>query len=190
MDEIRTFVSLPLAAQLRASMADLGKQLSENIEPAKVRWTAADQIHLTLRFLGATDPGRVDEISSSLDAVASGFRSFELNLGELGCFPNFRRPDVIWLGLEDPDGDLGNLKKHLDASLRELGWPREARVFVPHLTLGRVREKRLLRGNVIKKITNRIVATVPVESLDLMQSILKRGVAEYHLLHRANLTSD
>jgi 2'-5' RNA ligase len=186
MAALRTFVAVLLAPEARLALVDLIPTLARSLPAEAVRWSGGDRIHLTLRFLGDTDPGAVGAIGAALDAVASRFSRFDTAMGELGCFPNRRRPKVIWLGLADPTGVLAELKAILDEALLELGWQAEERPFVPHLTLGRVRGEARIPDEAVWT-TRPLEISVPVESLHLMQSHLKPGGAEYTALHRADL---
>jgi 2'-5' RNA ligase len=99
-------------------------------------------IHLTLRFLGDTDPAALPKIGESLDRIAPQFGQFELQLGKLGCFPNDRKPRVIWIGVDGDVCRLEKLQRAVEEGLEPLGWLPEGRRFHPHLTIGRVNNSR------------------------------------------------
>lgn len=95
--------------------------------------------HLTLKFLGATDPGRVALLGVALRAAAARQRPFMLQTADSGAFPTVARARVLWLGLAGELDALGALQQAVDAALADCGVPRETRPFRPHFTLGRVR---------------------------------------------------
>jgi 2'-5' RNA ligase len=98
-------------------------------------------MHLTLRFLGNTPASKLDDLGSALDRLAAQHAPFNLLLGALGCFPNERRPRVIWVGLQGQLQPLQTLRSALEDILQPLGWDPEDKPFHPHLTLGRVKDK-------------------------------------------------
>lgn len=104
------------------------------------RWTPVDNQHVTLKFLGATAPGSVDDVATVCGGVAEGVAPAPIGLGGLGAFPSPRRARVVWLGLSDPAGVLTTLASRLESVLETLGFPSEKRRFSPHLTLARLRD--------------------------------------------------
>ena len=186
MTDIRTFVAVLVNPNVRSSLIELSAQLAETLPPALVRWSTERQLHLTLRFLGKTSPAVVPEIGAAMAQAAAGTGRFEVVLGDLGFFPNRRRPKVVWVGMLDPDGGLKALSKRLDFALLPFGWPAENRPFLAHLTLGRARGELRVPDEAIWKEPPP-PATIPVESIHLMRSSLKPGGAEYAELHRVDL---
>ena len=63
---------------------------------------------------------------------------YELTFAQLGCFPNDRKPNVLWLGVSEPSRTLARLQSALSATLACLGFAPDVRPFQPHLTLARV----------------------------------------------------
>ncbi len=57
----------------------------------------------------------------------------------LGCYPNVRRPRVLWVGLSAP-AELSSLQRAVDLAAARLGYKSEERDFSPHLTIGHVRQ--------------------------------------------------
>jgi RNA 2',3'-cyclic 3'-phosphodiesterase len=108
-----------------------------------VRWARPEQLHLTLVFLGEVELARIPELGLALREVAARQRPFCLELNGAGVFPDERRPRVIWVGLGGDLDALGRLRETTSTAALGLGREREGRAFVPHLTLGRVREPGL-----------------------------------------------
>lgn len=135
---IRTFV----AVEIPADFKDAAMNIQDDLQRFKCRvaWTKAAGMHLTLKFLGDTEPGLVDELGDAFADVASNCKPFVLSLNEPGVFGG-GIPRVLWLGLDAPD-ELFSLQKELDREASKFGFPRENRKFHPHLTLGRVKDHR------------------------------------------------
>lgn len=141
----RLFIALPLPLEARSAIEALvaGVRVAPEPEPGErrdphdVRWVRMDGLHVTLRFLGPTDPDRIGDLRTAVDAAATGVQPFELGLGGAGAFPNPVRPRVLWLGLEHGLAPLNELTARLAGSLAAHGWPHDDRPVRPHLTLAR-----------------------------------------------------
>ncbi len=186
--KIRTFIAIRLPHSVLKALGTLSVEVARPWPDRSVRWVRPEEVHLTLRFLGDTGQEQVAAVRAALDQVAARTAPFELRLEGMGCFPNPRRPQVIWVGVEDPGKQLAKLQKAVEHSLRPLGWEREARRFVPHLTLGRVRERQ--RPPHGEWMQNPPLLAFQVEAVELIESRLKPTGAEYSTLHRATLVVD
>lgn len=138
---LRLFVALDLPAGAKAALAASCKEL-QGLLPAGMRWVNPAGIHLTLKFLGAVEAGRVDALLAALrSAAAAGDQPpFPLHLDGLGVFPNRREPRVIWAGVGGDLDRLAKMQRRVEQAMARLGFPEESRAFRPHLTLGRVRD--------------------------------------------------
>ena len=182
--EIRSFIAIELPPQFRLGLRELQAKLKpENRGPAK--WVDPDSIHLTLRFLGNIGEDRLSAITRAIATATAGIPPFCLKTGRIGAFPNLKRVQVVWVGL---DGDLERLlelKQRLDSELKPLGFPAEERTFTPHLTLARLRQQasaleREQMGRLISDIGLERVYQMSVTSLSLMRSHLTREGAIHH----------
>jgi RNA 2',3'-cyclic 3'-phosphodiesterase len=186
MSQIRTFIALKLPAEARAALGRLVECMAPHWPERRVRWVKGDNMHLTLRFLGDTDKAQLPSLQAGLERIASQTPAFALALDSAGCFPNARRPRVIWVGLADPDDRLVNLQRQVERLACACGWAPEKRAFKPHLTLGRVREDA--PPPAAEWMAAPPVMTVPVTQLQLIESLLKPTGAEYTVRYHARLT--
>lgn len=115
----------PLMAELTASRAPL--------KPIRL-----DQVHLTLKFLGDTEEALVPRIVEGMRASVEGVPPFTIRLVGTGAFPNLRRMNVLWVGIEGGQ-PLVEIARRLEAAVEPLGYPREGRDFSPHVTIARVK---------------------------------------------------
>jgi 2'-5' RNA ligase len=105
----------------------------------EVAWVAPANLHVTLKFLGQVDEGRVGALVEALGRAAAESAPFALALAGLGAFPSVTRPRVLWAGATDGAPALASLAARVDGALADLGVERETRAFTAHVTLGRVR---------------------------------------------------
>jgi len=183
MEQIRSFIAIELPDDLKEGLAQLQANLKEGIEPP-VKWVNPYGIHLTLKFLGNVAVINIDKITRAMEKAAQGISPFELKTKELGVFPNLKRVQVIWVGIGGEMDRLNQFQKRIELNLAPLGFSRESRPFVPHLTLCRVRDwispdERQIFGQRITDTKFEAVYTIKVDSISLIKSQLTREGAIY-----------
>lgn len=185
MKKVRTFIAIPLPEEVQHHLGTMSAAWSEQIPEGAVRWVKPHLMHATLRFLGNTDQALISRLSATLDEVASKHRAFTISLDRPGCFPNSRRPRVVWVGLQGEMEAAQGLKQAVDQALVPLGWELEDRSFRPHLTVGRVKDSRKVRGcpweAEIKPLP------ILVDSIHLIESDLQRSGPVYTVRHKSVL---
>jgi RNA 2',3'-cyclic 3'-phosphodiesterase len=137
MESMRTFIALELPAGLKVSLARMQKIFMQST--AGVKWVRPENIHLTLKFLGATSMEHVGAVCGVLDRLTRNVMPFTFDVTGMGAFPNSRNPKVIWAGLQIEDR-LQAFQQELETALARMGFSAEYRLFAPHLTLGRLRD--------------------------------------------------
>jgi len=153
-----------------------------------VRWVDSGNLHLTLKFLGNMQEGKLRAVAMAMEKVAGATVSPRLYLGPVGAFPTINRPRVLWVGLGGEVEALRELSTALNQSLARLGFPRETRPFSAHVTIGRVRENAA--PSVLRQLGTALGAVfVPPIGFDgdemvLYQSILGPGGPLYSSLFR------
>jgi RNA 2',3'-cyclic 3'-phosphodiesterase len=173
----RCFLAVPLPDDLRATLATSVERWRDDASLADLRWASAEGWHLTLAFLGDTDPERVEAIGSALARVVERHDAWSAETGGVGAFPAARRARVLWYGVSDPDRRLAALAGDVKASL---GIAADER-FRGHVTLARARRAAVdVRGWIAR-------ATAPpgelrVDRLALVRSRLGAGPARYETL--------
>lgn len=135
---LRTFLAILLDDDVRRRVLALRDELAS--WAPDVKWVAPENLHVTLLFLGEVDALEVVEVCRSVREVCAQFRPIDITLGGVGCFPNERRPKVIWAGIEQGRDALVELHDAIEEPLGRLGtYRREEREFTPHITLGRAK---------------------------------------------------
>ena len=194
MTTLRCFIAIDLSPDVRQALASLTVRLRSRPGQESLRWVHADSIHLTLEFLGDLPPDRVPDLAAMLDRVCTLQAPFRLRLGHLGCFPDARRPRVLWVGLEEPTGSLARLQTAIRTACVHLGLPVDERPFSPHLTLGRVRreagpEAADYARQVLEGVEAGPAAEMTAETVHLYRSELRPTGAVYTRLHSAALAT-
>lgn len=192
MTTLRTFIAIELDRELKKDLARLQERLRSQISPRSVRWVRSEAMHLTLKFLGDTPLDKTKEVEGALTLAAAEVPPFTFTLAGLGCFPNTRRPRVVWVGLQEITGALVRLRDAIEAHVAPLGFPTERRSFKPHLTLGRVQRyasKSEIReiGEVVAASSAGIEVEVAVREVCYIKSDLKPSGAVYTTLSAARL---
>jgi 2'-5' RNA ligase len=175
---VRLFVAIELSDALKQALLEAQR----NLRPFNpmVRWTKREQMHLTLKFLGEVPDARVKEICAALATAAQGAQALECSTSGAGCFPPRGRVRVTWVGLAGDGGKLAALQGRVEQALAPLGFPKEARPFAPHLTLGRVTEDS--SGGRLRDALESLEVPRVAQGVDefvLMQSQLLREGARY-----------
>ena len=138
---VRAFIALEIPEAVRGSLLRLQQQLRAG--GLRARWVRPENVHLTVRFLGDIPLGVIPPVCSALEGAADGLKAPELQVANLGVFPNLRRARVIWAGLGGQVDGLNKIKARVDACLQTVDrrlFPIENRRFRAHLTLGRFRK--------------------------------------------------
>ncbi|HBG08189.1 MAG: 2'-5' RNA ligase [Geobacteraceae bacterium GWC2_58_44] len=127
----RLFVAIDLPGHVKAALSGFAAELPV------ARWVGAEELHLTLRFIGEVDQESCSAIKSALSAIS--FSAFPLTLCGVGHFPPGRHPRVLWVGMEPCEG-LMQLQQDVELALMEVGIAVDERPFSPHITLARLKE--------------------------------------------------
>ena len=177
---MRLFVAIELSEEVRETIAALIHELKSLDEPWK--WTRAENLHVTLKFLSEVSPEKLDGIVAVLKQVPFA-RALALKFRGLGFFPNDRRPRVLWTGIDAPP-DLPALAKSIEDALENAGIPKEDRLFTPHLTLARSKEGHIAPKlhDAFTKYASSDFGTVTTSEFHLIRSEVKSTGAEYTTL--------
>ena len=187
-ETLRAFIAVPMPDAVTAFLKGVQTRLRAN--RLNIRWVPAQNVHLTLKFLGDIDSSMVPEIASRMDAVACTMQPFSLTPGGVGVFPNLRQARVVWVGLTGHIDRLHQLHKAIETGLAEAGFDRDKRAYRAHLTIGRIRQRMPAQDIIAMLAPMKDAVSDPfkVDRLTLYRSILKPAGADYHRLHTSVLT--
>lgn len=167
-----------LSGEVRSRLGEAAAAAHELLAGEPIRWVRTDILHLTLRFLGETSPAALAQVRQGAEDCASAWRSFDLVVQGLGCFPDNHRPRVIWAGAAEESGALETISRDLERIARLAGFPPESRPFSAHLTLGRIKDRLSPEGgkrlaNLVGRGKSTVYGTVPVRAVELLKSDLR-----------------
>lgn len=181
---MRCFIAIPCPEDIRQKLAEAGTQLGSYCTAKTVE---ADNIHMTLKFLGEVAEEKTAEIADRL-MFLNGEGHFSLTVKGLGVFPNAGRINVVWAGVDGVENVAG-LQGRVDERLVLAGFAREER-FHPHYTIARVKyvsdRKRLL--DFIAGWENREFGSYTVGSVRLMASELRQQGPVYSTVREYGLS--
>ncbi len=186
---IRCFIAIDLPEATRQGLDGVQEKLQQS--RARVRWVRANNIHLTLKFLGNIHPDQVDDIAAVTAQTVQNEPPLTLRTAGLGAFPSQRNPRVIWMGVAGEVKRLTHIQTRLENNLQALGFASERRGFRAHLTLGRVKDKRN-RQALIAAMTELEIPefdSFDVTEIILYKSDLRPTGAIYTKLHRMPLAA-
>ena len=190
-EEIRSFIAIELPEEAKKGLARLKGELQKD-EHKFVKWVNPDGLHLTLKFLGNIPSKRVTEIINAMEEVTQGVSAFHLEISGLGAFPSLRQARVFWVGIGGEVDRLVKLQQNIDSALAVLGFAKEERPFVPHLTLARLRPgasplERRSFGELVDSTIFEDKYHIEVEAVSLMRSQLTPAGAVYTRLSAVEL---
>jgi 2'-5' RNA ligase len=138
MAKLRTFVAVELSSSVTAKAVKLIERLRAT--GVEANWVKREDMHLTLKFLGDVRDTETPDVCRVVQAAAATVEPFEVVFRGAGAFPDAQRPRTLWIGVTTGEEELVELQTAVEEGLHsQLGYPKERRRYVPHLTLGRVK---------------------------------------------------
>jgi 2'-5' RNA ligase len=187
---MRLFVAIEMNRSVegaaREVIDDLRDRVARLAPRARVTWSAAERIHVTVRFIGEVDEARAQSIRAALGPTVDA-PVFDLTVEGVGAFPPRGTPRVFWAGLTDGRDDLLQVERAVSQRLESLV-PTEDRPYSPHLTLARVKEPgSLSRTALFERLAARRFGKVHVDAITLFESRLSPKGATHVPLQRSAL---
>jgi len=179
---MRLFIAVNFPAAVRDAIYADAEPL--RAATTAVRWVSAAALHVTLKFLGEQDESLVTPLRDVLESVVPNHAAISARTTDIGAFPNFRHPRVVWVGMTS-ERPLQALAADIDQALTPLGIAREARAFQAHLTFGRVKgELGPAQATALAAAAKSYGCSreLAVKTVDLMQSELGPGGSRYSVL--------
>jgi 2'-5' RNA ligase len=169
---MRLFLGLPVPVELARSLI----HAAQTTEMEKARWTAPENVHLTLVFLGEVRNERLPAIKLELAGLDA--RPLRIRITNLGSFP---RAGVIFAEI-DPAPNLLRLQAQTEEGMAHCGFLKESRPYRPHITLARFHPVQPFnRGRFASPATS-IEQTFQVDTINLYCSHLSATGSRYEII--------
>jgi len=190
---IRSFVAVPLSAPVRAAILEATGGAEARVP--EVKWTRkAENLHVTLMFLGQVDPERLAHFGAALGGALAHRPRFSVQLRGVGAFPSLKNAQVIWVGVEDPSRQLGEVARAVFDVAEQLAVgdvaEQRRRSFTAHVTVGRTPRRSRGAGDVTAALApwaERVFGEVLVHEVHLYESITGGDASTYVLRGTAAL---
>lgn len=182
----RIFIAINLPEKIKERLFQFKFKFAE----VPARWVKKENLHLTLAFLGYLNEEEIAKICQLLKELVPFHRKFILTLKKVSYgLVEKSIPRLIWVNLKKSE-NLKELKKNLDKKLKEAGFRTEERKFIPHITLARIKrwEFKAVELEDRVEINENLNLTFKVNSIQLMESKLKRGGPIYEVLSSESLS--
>jgi 2'-5' RNA ligase len=183
---MRTFIAVELPPGVKRKIEEVQVPLKKT--DTFVSWVKPGNVHVTLKFLGEVEEERIEDVFQGTETALKESKTFNLSLKDLGCFPNSKRPRVIWVGVDKGKDELSQMQRQIEEELFKFEFPKEERSFSAHLTIGRVKSPRN-----IEELTRRMDNTkfqteeVRIDEVVVMKSQLHPQGAIYTPLKKIKL---
>jgi len=182
----RLFIAINLPDNIKVRLVDYERKWAD----LPVRWTPKPNQHITLVFIGYVGDDEMYEIINIVKETAKRHNPFDIHLERIILGPPHKPPRMVWVEGEK-NAEIAELKSDLEESLLKSdnsGYRKqETRAYRPHITLGRIRHNEWRRLDFQPKIDEKFEFSFPVETIEVMQSDLKKTGPKYTILESVNL---
>jgi len=182
----RIFVAINLPEGIKKELA----RYSEKWPELPAKWTAKDNLHITLEFMGDMTDVELGDVCKVVSEVAGRHKPFSLDLNKIVYGPPKKMPPkMVWAEGEKSD-ELADLKEDLqECLLEQIRFRPDEKGFTPHITLARITEWafKQIEPEERPEISEDIDLSFYAESIEVMESELKRGGPVYNIIESHNL---
>ncbi len=192
----RIFIAINLAPDTKDKLEDIKKEIQDSFPEESrrglIKWVDKKNLHITLVFLGPVEKENLATINQIIKKISQNKKPFTLKIKNVSYGPSQKIPPrLIWLEIERNSGlsDLAQEIKDEIISANILDKD-EKKNFSPHITLGRIKEWqwRKIEPEERPDIEKEINLKVNVDSIEIMESQLKRNGPEYIIIESLKLT--
>lgn len=187
-DTIRSFIAIELNKTLQEGLHQIQRHL-QTCHP-DVKWVDPTNIHLTLKFLGDVPLLTIQTIVEQLPSWVTGICPFQIALNMVGAFPRVKQPRVIWAGVPESHAQsIGQLADAIEKGVQILGFEKERKTFIAHVTIGRVRSGKNIKALAEMLVQHKIphIPSQTVRSVSLFRSTLTPQGPIYEMLSKVML---
>ncbi len=157
--------------------------MQEALYREHINWVDPANMHITLKFFGDTPADQQQKITTGLKEASGQIETFSFDVVGCGSFGPPKSPRVIWLGISRSEG-FQRLNIQINKSLQYLGYEPDNKEFVPHLTLGRIKNisQHSLLKQMLRSYKDTCFGQFRADAFQLYQSILRPEGPEYKVV--------
>lgn len=184
---VRAFAAIELPAETKETLLSLTARLRSS--GARASWVKAEAMHLTLRFFGDVTRQSLERIAELAAPSCARMGPLVIAPNGVGAFPNSRRPNIVWVGVRVISGSLECLQACFETAACDVGLPPEEKPYHPHVTLARIKDRRLLGSlpSLFETLRHFTADDFPVSHVALFESTLTRDGPIHRLFQRLPL---
>ena len=171
----RIFLAINLHEKAKKTLSSYKEKWPE----LPARWSIPENIHITLLFLGNTSKVELKELQKMTSEIAARHTPFCLYFSQIVYGPSVKQPRMLW-AIGERSNELHVLQKDLASQFHKT----YENAFSLHVTLARLKEWEFQKMEQEERpiIPEAISLEVPVNTIDIMESKLKRSGAEYSII--------
>tara|TARA_B100000029_G_scaffold502222_1_gene577133 strand:+ start:43 stop:615 length:573 start_codon:yes stop_codon:yes gene_type:complete len=177
MDERRLFIGIKLPRKISDILFFLRSTVFKYDN--YFRWSSGNNAHITLLFLGSIDISLESQIIDKISSCLANENKIKISISSTGAFPSESNPRVLWLGVQEGNEELQKINYELRVAMEELFGFSSKPNFVPHITVGRLKEKYYSNKIDVKEFFNTVYSPmeININSICLFESVkISKGV--------------
>ena len=189
---VRCFAAISISDEIQSALESFKEQAFRSAKEFKsAKWVRSENLHLTLKFFGEVERDRIGALEESISASVHDQKNFSVKFCSGGCFPNDKRPQVLWVGITDGASVLEKLAANLEERTTLRGFVPSDKPFSPHLTLARFSNFPLPDlSQILSALDKRVFGKIDVVQISLIQSELKPAGPVYTVLREFPFRAD
>ena len=170
------------------NMLSIFDSIKRSLNFSKVRWVDPNNFHLTIKFFGETPDDAIEVVNRVIRKSIESVKSFDIELSNTGIFGSNYNPRIIWFGITENE-KFQKIAQDIIINLDTAGFIKDRQNFVPHLTVGRIKnivDKKLFNEMIIK-VKNIYFQKIIVDEIYLYESILTAKQPIYKIVETFRL---
>ena len=186
---MRLFFAFTFENQIKQKIYENIKILQKYI-PKGLKWVEKENLHITFRFLGETNPKIIDNLNEKIEICVKEFSSFSISFDNIEVIPNFHRPRLIWYKMIEESGISKKIFQAIETELSKLNFKKSNRPLKLHTTLGRIKYAKNQDWQAILKNVKPISEKILCKELTLFKSQLTSSGPIYSIVKKFPLSQN
>ncbi len=186
---MRFFVAFEIPEQNKPQFKVLQNNVCQLLPD--LRPTNQEKLHLTLAFIGDQLPEVKPDLIEVLKIAAKQIAPFQITPAYIDGFPNIHNPRIIWTGIKGDIDKIIIIRERIKDGLAQLHLDTDPRRFIPHITIGKFNENKLIDLTIeeqLQSFMHNTFAPIQINAIKLFESIPQGGLHKHNTLAEINLT--